>query len=248
MKWTWIDLEFPWIGLAAALIVLGLLLFTNLLRGNLTDPRWRDRTWLAWLAVVLYLLHNVEEYGIDLLGQHHAFPGSMCATLGQPPYPMCTIPPAFYLAVNLPLFWIGAPAAALMSRRHPIVGLCCYGIIFINGMAHVGASLRSGYNPGLLTALILFLPVSVWVAKACFGRGRLRYGGLALIVADGVLLHAILIGSAILFLHGVIGPLTLTAIEVANAALCLLLAWLAEQWRDSWLLQPEPMATTASEA
>lgn len=239
MNWSWIDLNFPWIGCAASIILLVLLFITNRLRSDLLRSRLRDRVWLSWLAVAIYLIHNVEEYGIDLLGQSHAFPPSMCATLGQQAYPLCPIPPAFFLAVNLPLFWVGAPIAALMSRRHPILGLSFYGIIFINGLAHIGALARVGYNPGALTAAVLFIPISIWVARVCFGKDALPYAGLLLIVADGVILHVILIGSAILFLHGVIGPSALTTIQVLNAVFFFLIAWWGERWRGGKLIRLE---------
>jgi hypothetical protein len=71
----------------------------------------------------------------------------MCATLGQPPYPSCPIPAPFYLAVNLPLFWVGAPAAAIMSRPHPILGLSVYGVIFVNALTHLGAFVRAVIIP-----------------------------------------------------------------------------------------------------
>jgi hypothetical protein len=170
MKWSCIDLNFPWIGSIAAVVLLILLFSTNRLRSGLKQSRWRDLSWLSWLAAALYLIHNVEEYGVDLLGQFHAFPQFMCATLAQPAYPSCPIPAPFYLAVNLPLFWVGAPVAAILSRRHPILGLSVYGVIFVNALTHLGAFVRSGYNPGVLTALILFLPVSFWVARVCFWK------------------------------------------------------------------------------
>ena len=245
MTWSWIDLNFPWMGLAAAAIVL-VLLFTDRLRSDLTRSRWGDRTWLSWLAATIYLVHNVEEYGVDLLGQFHAFPQAMCATLGQAPYPNCAIPPPFFLAVNLPLFWVGAPVAAVMSRRHPIVGLSFYGVIFINALAHVGGFAHGGYNPGVFTALVLFAPMSIWVARVCFGTQGLPYKALAVIIADGLILHAILIGSAKLFLRGVLGSSALTTIQILNAVLFLLIAWYSERWRGGVLTHSGEAATSLS--
>ena len=144
--------------------------------------------------------------------------------LAQPPYPSCPIPAPFYLAVNLPLFWAGAPVAAILSRRHPILGLSVYGVIFVNVLTHLGAFVRDGYNPGVLTALILFFPVSFWVARVCFGKHGLPYGSCTFIIADGVFLHVVLIGSTILFLHGVIGRAALIDIQVLNAILFFALA------------------------
>ncbi len=237
MRWSWIDLNFPWVGSVGAVVVLVLLFSTDRLRSDLNRPRWKDHVWLSWLAVAIYLIHNVEEYGVDLLGQFHAFPNSMCSMLGLSPFPFCPIPRPFFLAVNLPLFWVGAPIAAFTSRRHPIIGLSLYSVIFVNALTHLGAFVRTGYNPGVLTALILFLPSSFWVARVCFGKQGLPYGALAFIVGDGVSLHIVLMGSTILFLHRGIGPSLLTAIQILNAVLFFLLAWLAERWENSRLIR-----------
>ena len=239
MKWSWIDIAFPWIGGAAALVLLVLLFGTTLLRSDLGSSRWRDRVWLSWLAMVIYLLHNGEEYGIDLFGQRHAFPDGMCEVLKLPPYPDCPLPPAFFLAVNISLFWIGAPIAALLSRRHPLVGLAFYSVMFTNAVTHLAPLLAGvGYSAGTLTAAFLFIPVSAWVAYACFGKGRLSYKGMALLVADGVILHVILMGSIQLFLHGVIGSAALVWIQVANAVLFVLIPWVGEKWRGGGVFQP----------
>ncbi len=237
MGWSWLDLSFPWVGSVGAVLLLVLLFSGNRLRSHLGRSRWKDRVWLSWLAAAIYLIHNVEEYGVDLFGRFHAFPDSMCSQLGFSPYPACPLPTPFFLAVNLPIFWVAAPIAAFMSRRHPILGLSLYGIIFVNALIHVGSALHSGYNPGVLTSVILFLPISLWVAKVCFGRQGLPYAALAFLVADGVILHVVLMGSAILFLHGVIGSSLLLAIQILNAVLFFLLAWLAAKWGEGRLVR-----------
>ncbi len=237
MRWSWIDLSFPWIGSVAAAVLLALLFLTHRLRSDLDQSCWKDRVWLSWLAVAMYLIHNAEEYGTDLLGRSNAFPNSMCSLLGLAPFPACPIPTPFFLAVNLPLFWVGAPIAAFMSRRQPILGLSLYGIIFINALTHLGSAMRSGYNPGVLTSLVIFLPISFWVARVCFGKQGLPYGALAFVVADGVLLHAILIGTTMLFLGGVIGPSLLIAIQIVNAMLFFLLGRLAGRWHSGSLVR-----------
>ena len=230
MPWRWFDLAWPWIGSAFAAVLLILLFATRLLQSRPALSRWRDPTWLSWLAVVVYMLHNIEEYGIDLLGVRHAFPDSLCTTLGQPPYPGCAIPPAFYLAVNLSLIWVAGPIAALVSRRHPLVGLAFYGVIGVNGMTHlVPTLLGRGYNPGFLTGLLLFLPLTVWVARTQFGTGRLPYAGFAAIMATGGIVHIVLGGSVLLFLHGSLGSDALVAIQLLNAGLFLGVPWIAER-------------------
>jgi hypothetical protein len=132
------------------------------------------------------------------------------------------------------------PIAALLSRRHPIIGLSLFGMIFVNALAHLVEFARADYNPGALTAFILFLPLSIWVACVCFGKDGLPLGGLGFIVLDGVILHAILIASTKLFLLGVFGARALIVSQVLNAALLLLLAWLAERWLGGKAVHPFP--------
>jgi hypothetical protein len=240
MAWNWFDLAFPWIGGAGAVVLLVLMLATNLLRSEPTLSRWRDPVWMSWMATVLYLLHNVEEYGIDLFGQTHSFPGGLCAAMKLPPYPDCPIPPGFYLTVNIPLFWVVGPLAALLSTRHRLVGFALYSVISINGIIHIVATVATGqpYNPGLLTAVVLFIPFSAWVAYAFFGSGRpLSNTALALLIAWGVVLHAFLIGPMFAFVNGLIGGTALLWSQVVNGALLLVVAWLAERWGSGALVQ-----------
>jgi hypothetical protein len=239
MKWSWFDLAFPWMGLAAAVVLLALLFGTQLLRGEPTSSRWHDRVWLSWMAVVAYLVHNAEEYGLDALGRWHSFPDQFSITAGLPAYPDSPIPTAFWLAVNIALFWVVAPLAALLSRRHPIVGLALYSVVFINGLVHVVPfAIGLGYNPGLLTAVVVFLPLSAWVGYTCFGKDRLGYKAMALLILNGVSLHAILMGSTFMFLNGVISSTTLVLVQIVNAGLLLLIPWLGEKWRDGVLARP----------
>ena len=213
---SWFDLAWPWIGLVFALGI-GALLATNLLRSDLTIARWRDPRWLSFLAVVVYMVHNVEEYGVSATGVVHAFPDSLCQLLGQSPYPECGIPPAFYLFVNLPLVWVAGPVAALLSTRLPLVGLSLWGVIAVNAVVHiVPAIVRREYDPGLITAIVLFLPLTAMTAVAMFGpRGLFRRRLGAVLIGTGALLHVVLAGTALLFLRGAIPEWLLLAAQPA---------------------------------
>jgi hypothetical protein len=230
MTWTWFDLAWPWIGSIAAGLLLILLFGTRTLRSDLSLSRWHDPVWLSWLAVPVYMIHNLEEFGIDLLGRTHYFPDAMCSTLGLAPYPACPLPPSFFLATNISLIWIAAPVAALASRRHPLIGFIFYGLLITNGLTHVAPLvLGKGYSPGTLSAMTLFIPSFFWVAYAFFGPGGISYKGLAVIAGAGVILHAILIGSLLSFIHGVIGSAVLACLQILNAIVFLFIAWIAER-------------------
>lgn len=230
---------FPWIGGAAAGVLLALLFGTRLLQSEPGVSRWHDRVWLSWLAMVIYLLHNVEEYGIDVFGRMTQFPHEICSILGFSPYPDCPVPLTYFLCVNVPMFWVGAPTAALLSRRHPLVGLAFYGVIFVNLFFHIGPLLAGAdFGPGTLTAIVLFVPICVWVVRACFGPGRLSYKGLAVILFNGVLFHIILTAPLFLYTSDKIGEAALICSQLLNAFLFLVIPWFAEKWGKGVLLGP----------
>jgi hypothetical protein len=228
MTWSWFDAAFPWIGGAAALVILVLLFGTSLFRSQPALSRWRDPVWLSWCAAVIYLLHNVEEYGLDLRGRTLSFPNMMCSIFNFHPYPNCPIPPAFFLAVNIPLFWIVGPIAALLSPRHRLMGLALYSVISINGFIHAAATFVVGYNAGLLTALLLFIPFTIWGGRTFFGKDGLSYKVMAFVIGWGVILHAILAIGLGMFINGLIGPTALVLSQIFNAGLLLLIFWLGQ--------------------
>lgn len=233
--WHWFDIAFPWIGGVGAIVLAILLFATDRLRSDPGRSRWHDRVWLSWLGVAVYLLHNVEEYGIDLRGTFHAFPDIICAQLGLPPYPNCPIPPVFFLAVNVTAFWVAAPIATLLSRRHPLVGLSVYGIMMVNALPHIVAALSGNFGGGFFTSL-LFVALAIWIVRACFGPGRMSYGALALLVAGGVIAHILLAAPLLLFLNSGLNLAVLVLLQLANPFLLMLILWLGERWRDGALI------------
>jgi hypothetical protein len=98
--------------------MVAILLMTDTFRGNTTVSRWRDLVWLAWLAVPLYWLHQLEEYSLPVIGLNYSLPDMVCKNFGFEPYPACPILLPFYPLVNIALMWLGAPLAAYLSRRN----------------------------------------------------------------------------------------------------------------------------------
>lgn len=226
----WFDYAWPWIGMGVAIAILALLFGTDLLRADPAHSRWRDARWLSFLSVAIYMVHNVEEYGISAAGVAHAFPDSLCTVLGQPPYPACEIPTSFYLLVNLPLVWVAAPLAARFAGQR-LIGLTLWGVIGINALVHIVPAIASReYDPGLLTATLLFLPLSIWALLTTTSRtGPFRRIALLPVLLAGALMHGILAGSALLFLHGGIPAPLLLALQPIGIALGYLVVLLAER-------------------
>jgi hypothetical protein len=213
----------PWIGLGAAGLLL-VLLATNALRGDRSVSRWRDLVWLTWAAVAAYLLHQFEEHGIDAQGDAYAFRGFLCNTVGFPDAKACPVPVAFITAVNVAAVWVAGPLSALLAARWPVIGLSFFAIPAVNLFAHaIPALAAQSYNPGLVTALALFLPLSLLAFAAAITRYHLGVRAVLATLFAGVVMHALLMGSLMSYVNGRFGLDTLVLVQVANPLLAALL-------------------------
>lgn len=194
------------------------------LRGNRTEPRSHDMVWLAWVATAAYLLHQFEEHGIDARGMPYAFRGMLCATFGFADATACPIPEAFITAVNIPVVWLAGPISALLGHRWPAIALSYFSVPAINAVAHIGPAVASGsYNPGLVTAVLLFLPLSLWAFRIALRRPDFGARAVAATILGGILIHAVLMLSLKAYLAGWIGETALIAIQIVNPAIPMLL-------------------------
>ena len=95
----------------------------------------------------------------------------VCRTSAFPMPRACPVPLSFITAVNVAAVWLAGPLSALLAARWPVIGLSFFAIPAINLFAHAGPAVLSGhYNPGLLTALVLFLPLWLWRLRASPSR------------------------------------------------------------------------------
>jgi len=248
LGWNWFESNFQWIGGAAGVVLLIVLFCTTLLRADPSQSRWRDHTWLSWMGLAAYLLHNIEEYGIDLYGRLHSFPQAITELLNLPPYPDSPIPPLYFVAVNVTAFWVAFPIASLLSRRHPLVGLSVYSIIMVNIIFHVLPLAILGYNAGALTAVVIFVPLSIWIIRTCFGPGRMSYGALAFLIGSGIIFHVLLAGPLQLLIRGMMDATPIILLQVANPFLLMLILWLGEKWNRGALVRPLKQCGKASAA
>lgn len=221
------DLDWPWIGFVLAAILLSVLVFTDRFRTPGIASRWNDPAWLAVLGLPLYMVHQFEEHGIDLAGVHYAFRAALCGTMGFADVSACPIPFSFITAVNVGSVWGASALAYAFGRRRPLIALSAYGIPLVNAVPHVASALKDqGYNPGLLTAILLFVPVGVWAMRVGLRAGIGRRG-VGAIILGGVLAHVVLMGSLLAFLQGWIGAAVLAVIQVLNMAVPMAVALIA---------------------
>ena len=72
----------------------------------------------------------------------------------------------------------------------------------VNGLSHVAQGFMMGYNSGLVTGIIIFLPIAIWTVYAVYGKKHLGWGHFVLTLAVGLLYHVILIAGCRLAVAG----------------------------------------------
>jgi hypothetical protein len=172
------------------------------------------------------MIHQFEEHGFDLLGRRYHFLAAMCTMLGHPDLAHCPADPAFILAVNVGGgVWIPGLLAIAMRRRNVAVGACTVGIPLINTVAHIGTAILLGsYNPGLFTAVFLFIPFCGWTLAQLLRAGALDGKGLVAVIATGIALHGVLIASVFAHGSGILPEAPFLAINVADGCRPLAIA------------------------
>lgn len=146
---------------------------------------------LIFLHSPAYMVHQVEEHTGDRFRtfvNQRIFGGRNALSV------------AAVLVINIPVVW-GLNLAALYAAYFwgAGFGLVAPYAMLLNGITHIGAAARfRSYNPGLLTSLVLFIPLSLWTIFAIGPVGTsFHFAALGL----GVVLHALIIADVFLRLR-----------------------------------------------
>jgi hypothetical protein len=169
-----------WQRLAPVLAVVGAGLWLMFFR----DAPATEQAMFAAL-LVLYMVHQVEEHlwpgGFRQFTNAHVFQS------GNDDWPVSVGGVAL---VNVGMVWLPLALAILWPGPLRWVGLAWIGLTLVNAVTHIVASLRFRvYNPGLVTAILLFLPFTIWALWSEVANGLLSGREVALILLLGVLLH-----------------------------------------------------------
>jgi Protein of unknown function with HXXEE motif len=143
---------------------------------------------IAKLALPVYILHQFEEHGIDAFGEKYAFQAFFCDALGFSAS-ACPCDDLFIFAVNVGTVWLCFGICSVLWKRPKLLA-ASYGLVLTNAVGHlVQAIVRSSYNPGLLTALLFFVPLSLWTYRTLHRQKQVLKWDIAETVLLGILMH-----------------------------------------------------------
>lgn len=186
-------------------------------RHLLDDPRTA-----SVIMTFAYLVHQFEEHWVDLFGQIYAFHASTNAllhhVLGQTgSQPDILTPEAIFVA-NTSLVWMVGAIAIWRSPKALFPSLALAAITLINAIIHIASGLvQWTYNPGLLTAACIFIPLSL-----AYYRRTVRHHPDCKRMIAGSLIWAI--AAHVLLVIGAITSTYLTIVPV-TAYYVALIAW-----------------------
>ncbi|MEL7444209.1 MAG: HXXEE domain-containing protein [Pseudomonadota bacterium] len=175
-----------------------LVLMAFAFRSEQANSSGPDVRFVSAMLLLAYIIHQFEEHWVDLYGNTYAFKpylnDMLLDRLGGHEGSPQALTDAGVFVINTSLVWLVAMLAIWRGSSHLFPTLCMTSIVFVNALSHTGAALLNGsYNPGLLTAIIVFLPLALSVSVS-FGRsGVASFREATASVIWAVLAHAIMI-------------------------------------------------------
>ncbi|MEM7612749.1 MAG: HXXEE domain-containing protein [Pseudomonadota bacterium] len=164
-------------------------------RDEASSPWSVDVRLIACLLAASYLVHQVEEHWVDLLGREYPLydylNGLIANLFGEDKYGVLDRSGIFY--INAGMVWTAGFLAILTAPSRIFPALAMAGIMFVNAIAHVANALATiSYNSGLATSLVLFLPLSIVFFVRTHRAGLANAKLLLAAVLWGFVAHAIL--------------------------------------------------------
>ncbi|MEO0911886.1 MAG: HXXEE domain-containing protein [Pseudomonadota bacterium] len=154
------------------------------------------------ILLVAYIVHQFEEHWIDIFGNVYAFQGHVNAVLlgalDAPAGAEWPLTKEVIFFINTSLVWLVAALAIWSAPRHVFPALAMMGIVLVNAVAHINTTVTGGgYNPGLLTSLVIFLPLSLTFYVKSVRSGLASLKEVLASVLWAVLAHVVMIAGVL---------------------------------------------------
>ena len=167
-------------------------------RTEQTEEVFSDTKLISVLLLLAYIIHQFEEHWIDIFGNKYAFyeyfNTLFLTVLGAQDSSIIILSREAIFLINTSLVWLIGIIAIWRSPKHLFPVLAMNGIVLVNAISHIFPGiLKQSYNPGLLTAIVIFLPLAIaFYRKVLFTNPGAKLQVMASIVW-AILAHAILV-------------------------------------------------------
>lgn len=141
---------------------------------------------LVFLQLPLYMLHQFEEHA------HDRFRIFVNQRIGGGREVLT--PWAVFVINSFGVWGVDLVSLYLAYFVHPALGLIAIYLTLVNAVAHLGMALAMRcYNPGLLTAIILFFPGGIWALLVVSQASQAGWKMQALGLAVALLTHLLIV-------------------------------------------------------
>ena len=135
-------------------------------RTEQTEEVLSDTKLISVLLLLAYIIHQFEEHWIDIFGNKYAFyeyfNTLFLTVLGAQDSSVIILSREAIFLINTSLVWLIGIIAIWRSPKHLFPVLAMNGIVLVNAISHILPGIfQQSYNPGLLTAIIIFLPLAI---------------------------------------------------------------------------------------
>ncbi|MEO1375668.1 MAG: HXXEE domain-containing protein [Cyanobacteria bacterium J06635_10] len=134
-------------------------------RTEQTEAVFSDTKLISVLLLVAYMIHQFEEHWVDLFGNQYAFyeyfNTLFLSILGAQNSSVIILSQEAIFLINTSLVWLIGIIAIWRTPKHLFPVLAMNGIVLVNAISHILPGIfKQSYNPGLLTAIVIFLPMA----------------------------------------------------------------------------------------
>ena len=142
--------------------------------------------WIFSAFVVAAVIHVLEEY---------AYPGGFSDWMrSSDPRFAPWITARFAVIIN-GLFLLLCVMGAVVASKSLVFSLSVASLLFFNGLTHLAGTIRAKrYAPGVVSGVLLYVPLSLYAFYLFASAGRLTLAGSAIAGLVGVLYQAVPIG------------------------------------------------------
>lgn len=175
---SWLSSNWPFAGTLVAVFLTFLL--------PLVVGVWSTGLVLTYLLLVLYLVHQMEEHYGD---RFRRFLNGQLAGGAE------VLTPGATMWINVVGVWLLFLVVLLLAGTVDVgFGLVAAYTVLLNAALHVvmAVALRR-YNPGLWTALLLFVPLGIWALVVLDRASGIGAEGHVIGVAVAVLVHGLVV-------------------------------------------------------